>query len=112
MDEVAPGIFPTQVDSSSVPLTSTTTVKVLGVPPEASSQTLHEAMVHYGDIRSVRLAPTQSGSGFVGYVVYVSALSGKSALDASYGFLGKDRIRIIHPAMTKEVEGNSGRMQL
>jgi hypothetical protein len=60
----------------------------------------------------VPLAPTTTGSGFIGYVSYHSALSGKSALDAAYGFLGKDRVRMVHPAVTKEMEKSLPQAQL
>ena len=112
MKEVAPGIFPTKVVPSPNFLAPTATEKVLGVPPEAGSQALQEAMVHHGTIRSVCLVPTSTGSGFIGYVVFHSALSGKNTLDAAYGFLGKKCICIVHPAMTKELEKNSTQVQL
>ena len=51
--EVASGIFPTRVTGQVDPLMSTATVKVLGVPHEATSQSLHDAMVHYRAIRNV-----------------------------------------------------------
>ena len=84
---------------------STATVKVLGVPHEATSQSLHDAMVHYGAIRNVHLAPTLSGAGLVGYVVFHTRLSGKPALESGYSFLGKEQVRIVHPGVTKEMEG-------
>ena len=57
-------------------------VKLLGVPQEATNQDLHNAMVHYRSIRSVRLAPTLSGAGSVGYVVFHTVLAGKAAMEA------------------------------
>ena len=112
LKEVAPGIFPTRVVPSANSFGPTATVKVLGIPPETSSQALQDAMIHYGSIRSVHLAPTLAGSGFIGWVVFHSALSGKNALEAAYGFLGKERICIVHPAMTKELEASSTQVQL
>ena len=87
-------------------------MKVLGVPPEASAQSLREAMVHHGTVQSARLTPTKSGAGFVGYVTYQSSASGKDALEAGYGFHGKEQIRIVHPAITKEMESATPRPQL
>jgi RNA recognition motif. (a.k.a. RRM, RBD, or RNP domain) len=104
MKEIAPGIFPVRVVPTPDPAAPTSTVKVLGVPPEASTQSLREAMVHHGTVQSVRLTPTKSGIGFVGYVTYQSSASGKEALEARYGFHGKERICIVHPAVTKEME--------
>ena len=112
MKEVASGAYPTQVINQLNPLVPVATVKVLGVPQEATSQDLHNAMVHYGSIQSVRLAPTSSGAGFVGYVVFRTKLAGKAATEAGYSFLGKERVRIVHPAVTKETEGSSPRFQL
>ena len=112
LKEVAPGIFPTQVVPSSDSFGPTATVKILGVPLEASSQALQDAMAHHGSIRSVHLAPTLAGSGFIGWVVFHSAQSGKNALEAAYGFLGKEHICIVHPAMTKEQEVSSSQVQL
>jgi hypothetical protein len=112
LKEVASGIFPTRVVPSANSFGPTVTVKVLGIPLETSNQALQDAMIHHGSIRSVRLAPTLAGSGFIGWVVFHSALSGKNALEAAYGFLGKERIRIVHPAMTKELEASSTQVQL
>ena len=63
-------MYPTRVTGQLDPLTPTATVKVLGVPHEATSQDLRNAMVHYGPIQGVRLTPTLSGAGMVGYVSY------------------------------------------
>ena len=104
MKEVAPGVTPTRVLPSSDPVVPTATVKVLGVPPEASAQSLHEAMVHHRAVQSTRLTPTRSGVGFVGYVTYQSPVSGKRALEVGYGFLGREQICIVHPVITKGIE--------
>ena len=45
-------------------------------------------------------------------LVIHTALSGKAALDAGYSFLGKEHIRVVHPAVTKELEGSASRFQL
>ena len=87
-------------------------MKVLGVPPEASVQSLREALVHHGTIQSARLLPTMSGDWFIGFVTFLSSASGKAALEAGYGFLGKEHIRIVHPAVTKETEDASSRWKL
>ena len=112
MKEIAPGIFPIKVVPTPDPAAPTSTVKVLGVPPEACTQSLREAMVHHGTVQSARLTPTKSGVGFIGYVTYQSSASGKEALEARYGFHGKEQIRIVHPAVTKEMESATPRPQL
>jgi hypothetical protein len=112
LKEVVSGVYPTRVTGQLDPLAPTATVKVLGIPHEATSQDLRNAMVHYGTIQSVRLTPTLSGAGMVGYVSFRTALSGKAALDAGYSFLGKERIRVVHPAVTKELEGSAPCFQL
>lgn len=94
--EIAPGVIPARVVPVISPSTATATVKVLGVPPEASIQSLHEALVHHGTIQSAQLLPTVSGTGFIGFVTFLSSASGKAALEASYGFLGKEHIHIVH----------------
>ena len=90
LKEVASGVFPTRITSQSGLLTSSVTVKILGVPHEATNQLLRDAMVHYGAIQNVRLAPTISRTGQVGYVVFHTVLSGKAALEVGYDFLGKE----------------------
>ena len=107
LKEVVSGVYPTQVINQLDPLMPIAMVKVLGVPQEATSQDLHNALVHYGSIWSVRLIPTASGAGSVGYVVFHTKLAGKAATDAGYSFLGKEQVRIIHPTVTKEIEGSS-----
>ena len=110
--EIAPGVIPARVVPVISPSTATATVKVLGVPPEASIQSLREALVHHGTIQSAWLLPTVSGTGFIGFVTFLSSASGKAALEASYGFLGKEHIHIVHPAVTREAEDASPRWKL
>jgi len=50
LKEVTDGIFPTWVVPQLGLLTSTATVKILGIPQGTTSQTLHDAMLHYGAI--------------------------------------------------------------
>ena len=104
LEEVTDSVFPTQVVPQLGLLTSTATVKILGIPQKTTSQALCDAMLHYGAIQNVHLTPTLSGAGLVGYVVFHTTLSGKAALEAGYSFLGKERIQVVHPAITKEIE--------
>jgi hypothetical protein len=45
-------------------------------------------------------------------VVFHTVLAGKAALEAGGTFLGKERVRIVHPGISKEMEGSSPRFQL
>src|ERR1700722_15671191 len=81
-------------------------------PHKATSQSLHDAIVHYGAIWNVCLAPTLSGAGLVGYVVFYIRLSGKAALESGYSFLGKEQVRIVHLGVMKEMEGAAPNFQL
>ena len=110
--EIAPGVTPARVVSVGGLPAATATVKVLGVPPEASAQSLRETLVHHGTIQSVKLLPTVSGTGFIGFVTFLSTASGKAALEAGYGFLGKEHIHIVHPAVTRETEAISSHWKL
>jgi hypothetical protein len=112
LEEVADSVFPTWVLPQLGLLTSTATVKILGIPQKTTSQAVRDAMLHYGAIQNVRLTPTLSGAGLVGYVVFHTTLSGKAALEAGYSFLGKERIQVVHPAITKEMESSVPHFQL
>ena len=107
LKEVVSGVLPTRVVTQLDLLVPSATVKVLGIPNEATTQYLRDAMVQYGAIRNVHLAPTLSGAGLVGYVVFHTVLSGKAALEAGGTFLGKERVRVVHPGVSKEMEGSS-----
>ena len=111
-EEVVSGVYSTQVANQLNPLLPVVTVKVLSIPQEATSQDLCNAKVHYGSIQSVRLAPTSSGAGSVGYVVFCTKLAEKAVTESGYSFLGKERVRIVHPAVTKVMEDSSPCFQL
>ena len=50
LKEVVSGVYPTQVINQLDPLIPIAMVKILGIPQEATSQDLHNALVHYGSI--------------------------------------------------------------
>ena len=44
--------------------------------------------------------------------MFHTRLSGKAALESGYSFLGKEQVRIVHPGVTKEMEGATPCFQL
>ena len=50
LKEVVSGVYPTQVINQLDPLMPIAMVKVLSVSQEATSQDLHNALIHYGSI--------------------------------------------------------------